>query len=52
MKIFGLYKGTKNAWVVYKTINKSKYFVGAYRTEEKAKEVANKYSGKYFYKEG
>ena len=50
MKILGLNSATKNLWVVYMTVNKAKYFVGAYRTEEKASAVAAKYNGKYFFK--
>jgi hypothetical protein len=50
MKVYGLNKkASKNLWVVYTMVNKGKYFFGAYRTEEKAKEVAAKYDGKYFF---
>lgn len=53
MKIFGMNKkACKGLWVVYTVVNRSKYFTGAYRTEEKAQEVANKYDGKYTYIEG
>lgn len=48
MKIYGMNKkACKGKWVVYTITNKSKYFLGAYRTEEKAQEVAKKYDGKY-----
>jgi len=50
MKIYGLNKKTKNLWIVYDVVNHSRYFYGAYRTEEKAKEIAKKINGKYFYK--
>lgn len=50
MKVYGLNKKTsKNLWIVYIVVNKSKYFLGAYRSEEKAKEVAEKYEGQYFF---
>jgi hypothetical protein len=52
MKILGLNKNIHNVWVVYILgEKKDKYFCGAYRTEEKAKEVAEKNNGKYFYKD-
>ena len=48
MRIYGMNKkACKGKWVVYTITNKSKYFLGAYRTEEKAQEVAKKYDGKY-----
>lgn len=50
MRVLGLNKDMKNVWVVYTAINGTRYFVGAYRTEEKANEVAAKYNGKYFFK--
>lgn len=50
MKVYGLNKkASKGLWVVYTMINKSKYFFGAYHSEEKAKEVSAKYDGKYFF---
>ena len=50
MKIFGMNKkACKNLWVVYVIVNKNKYFLGAYRTENKAREVTNKYNGEYTY---
>ena len=49
--VFGLNKKIHNLWIVYYIYNKNKYFYGAYLTEVKAKEVANKIGGKYFYKD-
>lgn len=50
MKVFGLNKkASKNLWIVYTIVNRHKYFFGAYRTETKAKEVAKKYTGEYFF---
>lgn len=51
MTVIGLFnKKIKGVWIVYITVKRTKYFIGAYRTEEKAKDVAERYYGKYFYK--
>lgn len=48
MKIVGMNKKVcKGLWVVYTIINRTKYFFGAYKSKDKAQEVANKYQGDY-----
>lgn len=37
-------------WIVYITVKRTKYFYGAYKEEAKAKVVAEKIYGKYFFK--
>lgn len=50
MKVYGMdKKACAGLWVVYTVNNKNKYFVGAYRTQEAAEKVANKYNGKVIY---
>lgn len=50
MTILGMNKKVcHNLWVVYDVVNKTKYFYGAYRTEEKAKKIAAKRSYNYCY---
>ena len=50
MKIFGMNKkACKGLWVTYVVVNRHKYFIGAYRTREKAQDVATKYDGDYTY---
>ena len=50
MKIYGMNKqACVGLWVVYTIYNKNKYFVGAYRMEEAAERVADKYNGKVVY---
>ena len=50
MKVYGMdKKACAGLWVVYTVNNKNKYFVGAYRTQEVAEKVANKYNGKVIY---
>jgi hypothetical protein len=50
MKIFGMNKkACKGLWVAYVVVNRHKYFIGAYRTREKAQEIATKYDGDYTY---
>ena len=46
MRILGLNKSIRNLYIVYITVNRNHYFVGAYLTEEKAIQVANKNNGK------
>lgn len=50
MVIIGMRKTIKEVWVVYIPHKRYKYFLGAYVTEAKAKQVADKFHGKYFYK--
>ena len=46
MKIYGMNKkACAGLWVVYTVVNKSKYFVGAYREKAKAEQTAEKYHG-------
>lgn len=48
MYIIGMNEGVcKGLYVVYTTIHKYKYFVGAYRYSDQARRVAKKYNGKY-----
>lgn len=50
MRIYGMNrKACKGLWVVYYISNKNRYFLGAYRMETKAQEVATKYDGKKIY---
>lgn len=50
MKIYGMNKkACKGLWVVYSLNGKSKYFVGAYREKDKAKQIAEKYCGDFTY---
>ena len=49
MKIYGLNKWTEKTYIVYHVVNKSKYFVARFRTEEKAINLCKKYGKNYFY---
>jgi len=50
MTIHGMNKKTcKGLFVVYVTVNRNKYFVGAYRTMQQAQAAAELFDGKYFF---
>ena len=50
MTIHGMDKKTcKGLFVVYTIVNRSKYFIGAYRTIQQAQAIAEKFGGKYFF---
>lgn len=49
MKIYGLNKWTEKTYIVYHIVNRNKYFVARFKTEEEAKNLCIKYGKNYFY---
>ena len=49
MKIYGLNRWTEKTYIVYHIVNRNKYFVARFKTEEEAKNLCINYGKNHFY---